>query len=59
MSLNISDLDNLIKQTKIEINRMMQSLSDSDKKKVDDIVNSVDTKDIKEMEAYLNNQKNA
>jgi len=59
MNLDIDDLGKLIADAQKQAEKMMSDLSKKDQQKVKDIVDSVNTQDIKEMETYLNKQKNA
>jgi hypothetical protein len=55
----VDELGILIKQAQKEIDNMMSNLSESDKTKVNNIVEGVDKTNEKEMETYLKNQKDA
>ena len=55
----VDELGILIKQAQKEIDNMMSNLSESNKIKVNNIVDGVDKTNEKEMETYLKNQKNA
>mgnify|MGYP003649625906 CR=1 FL=1 len=59
MNLNINELGKMIADAQKHAAEMMAELSLEDQKKVNEIVDGVNTKDTKEMENYLNNQKNA
>jgi len=59
MNLNIDELGKMIADAQKHAAEMMAELSLEDQKKVNEIVDGVNTKDTKEMENYLNNQKNA
>mgnify|MGYP003674638648 CR=1 FL=1 len=55
----IDDLGILIKQAQEHADNMMSTLSESDKEKVNNIVNGVDTNDLESMKNHLKNQKDA
>jgi hypothetical protein len=52
----VDELGILLKQAQKEIDNMMSNLSESDKTKVNNIVNSVDVNNQEEMKDYLNNK---
>jgi hypothetical protein len=55
----VDELGILIKQAQKEIENMMSNLSESDKTKVNNIVDGIDKTNEKEMETYIKNQKDA